>query len=164
MNFRLLDVGGHRSERKKWIHCFDDVKAVVFVAALSDFDLTLMEDQVTNRMIESLRLFESICNNRWFTEASMIIFLNKWDVFETKISDPNGVPLTDVFPHYRGCLNSVPEASDFIRLEFEGMNANLEKDLYTHFTCATDTENVRSVFYVVTDMLVKEMLTFCGMY
>ena len=94
----------------------------------------------------------------------MIIFLNKWDVFEYKISDRNGVPLTDIFPHYKGCLNSVADASNFIRLEFEGLNESSEKDVYTHFTCATDTENVRSVFYVVTDMLVKEMLTFCGMY
>ena len=134
------------------------------MAALSDFDLTLTEDGVTNRMVESLRLFQSICNNRWFKEASMIVFLNKVDVFEAKITDPDGVPLSECFPHYRGCLNSVPETSDFIRLEFEILNANSEKDVYTHFTCATDTENVRSVFYIVTDMLVKEMLAFCGMY
>ena len=164
MNFRLLDVGGHRSDRKKWIHCFDDVKAVVFVAALSDFNLTLSEDGITNRMVESLRLFKSICNNRWFTEASMIIFLNKLDVFEAKITDPNSAVFSAYFPEYTGNFNSVEDTSAFIRLEFEKLNQNPEKDVYTHFTCATDTDNVRSVFNVVTDMLVKEMLTFCGMY
>ena len=55
LNFRMLDVGGQRSERKKWIHCFDEAKAVIFVAALSDYDLSLSEDPSFNRMKESLR-------------------------------------------------------------------------------------------------------------
>ena len=164
MDFRLFDVGGQRSERKKWIHCFDEVKGVIFVAALSDFDLMLCEDRNTNRMSESMRLFASICNNRWFQEASMILFLNKTDVFEEKILDPDGAPLTACFPHYAGDLKSIPETSDFIRHEFENLNSNPEKDVYTHFTCATNTDNVRFVFFAVSDMLVKEMLTFCGLY
>ena len=44
---RLVDVGGQRSERRKWIQCFDDVKAVLFVAALSGYDMTLFEDGTT---------------------------------------------------------------------------------------------------------------------
>jgi GTPase SAR1 family protein len=43
-HFKLFDVGGQRNERKKWIHCFSDVTAVLFVAALSAYDLTLFED------------------------------------------------------------------------------------------------------------------------
>lgn len=42
--FRMFDVGGQRSERRKWIHCFGDVKAVLFVAALSCYDMYLFED------------------------------------------------------------------------------------------------------------------------
>jgi len=44
---RLVDVGGQRSERRKWIQCFDDVRAVLFVAALSGYDMTLFEDGTT---------------------------------------------------------------------------------------------------------------------
>ena len=40
----LLDVGGQRSERKKWIHCFEDVTAIFFCVALSAYDLVLRED------------------------------------------------------------------------------------------------------------------------
>ena len=47
INYRLVDVGGQRSERRKWIQCFDDVKAVLFVAALSGYDMTLFEDGTT---------------------------------------------------------------------------------------------------------------------
>lgn len=40
----MFDVGGQRSERRKWIQCFDDVKALLYVVALSGYDMTLQED------------------------------------------------------------------------------------------------------------------------
>lgn len=43
--FRMFDVGGQRSERKKWIHCFEGVTAIIFIVAMSEYDLTLAEDQ-----------------------------------------------------------------------------------------------------------------------
>ena len=42
---RMFDVGGQRSERKKWIHCFEGVTAIVFCVALSAYDLMLAEDE-----------------------------------------------------------------------------------------------------------------------
>ena len=56
--FVVIDVGGQRNERKKWIHCFEDVTAIVFIAALSAYDSVLFEDSSTNRMYEALDLFE----------------------------------------------------------------------------------------------------------
>lgn len=50
----MFDVGGQRNERKKWIHCFDGVNAVIFVAALSEFDQMLFEDEGMNRMVRLL--------------------------------------------------------------------------------------------------------------
>jgi hypothetical protein len=43
--FLLIDVGGQRSERKKWIHCFEGVQAIFFLAAISEYDQKLMEDE-----------------------------------------------------------------------------------------------------------------------
>ena len=45
--------------------------------AMSEYDLTLEEDPNVNRMHESMKLFSSICNNKWFESASIILFLNK---------------------------------------------------------------------------------------
>ena len=66
LKFRMFDVGGQRSERRKWIHCFDSVTVVIFCASLSEYDQMLREDASTNRMQESLLLFDEIVNSPWF--------------------------------------------------------------------------------------------------
>lgn len=43
--YKMFDVGGQRSERKKWIHCFENVTAVLFVVAISGYDQCLVEDR-----------------------------------------------------------------------------------------------------------------------
>jgi hypothetical protein len=76
-HFKLLDVGGQRNERKKWIHCFENVTSIIFVAALNEFDQLLFEDNVTNRLHEALNLFSEIINSRWFAfVASLFLFLS----------------------------------------------------------------------------------------
>ena len=61
--FEMYDVGGQRNERKKWIHCFDNVTAVIFVGAISEYNQKLFEDTSTNRMVEALDLYEEVNNN-----------------------------------------------------------------------------------------------------
>jgi len=77
LTYKLFDVGGQRSERKKWIHCFENVTALVFLVSLSEYDQMLYEDESVNRMQEALTLFDSICNSRWFVKTSIILFLNR---------------------------------------------------------------------------------------
>uniref|UniRef100_A0A8D0G7V1 G protein subunit alpha i3 n=1 Tax=Sphenodon punctatus TaxID=8508 RepID=A0A8D0G7V1_SPHPU len=150
-----------RSERKKWIHCFEGVTAIIFCVALSDYDLVLAEDEEMNRMHESMKLFDSICNNKWFTDTSIILFLNKKDLFEEKIRRS---PLTICYPEYTGS-NTYEEAAAYIQCQFEDLNRRKDtKEIYTHFTCATDTKNVQFVFDAVTDVIIKNNLKECGLY
>lgn len=151
LQFRVVDVGGQRSERKKWIHCFEDVTTILFFVALSAYDLGLREDQAVNRMKEALKLFGSILNNKWFLDTSIILFLNKKDLFEQKLRER---PLTDVYPEYTG--PSTYQASvNFIRDMFVELNKNPErKTVYTHATCATDTGNIEFVFNSVTNVII----------
>ncbi|KAI0984103.1 hypothetical protein GJ496_009353 [Pomphorhynchus laevis] len=159
LNFRLFDVGGQRSERKKWIHCFEGVTAVIFCSALSEYDQMLYEDETTNRMHESLRLFDSICNNKWFAQTNMILFLNKKDLFADKITH---VPLQICFPEYTG-KNNYQNAADFIQTQF--LNTSItEREIYCHHTCATDTRNVQFVFDAVTDVIITINMRDCGLY
>lgn len=53
---RMFDVGGQRSERKKWIHCFEGVTAIIFCVAMSAYDLVLAEDEEMVRARLSLAL------------------------------------------------------------------------------------------------------------
>jgi len=85
IEFTLVDVGGQRSERRKWLHCFDDVTSVIFLAALDEYDMKLEEDNSTNRLEESLRLFSEVTASNFFQPTSWILFLNKYDLFEHKI-------------------------------------------------------------------------------
>jgi len=91
----LVLVGSQRNERKKWIHAFDDVTAIVFVVALSEYNQLLYEDGRTNRMHESLLLFPEIVNSRRFENVPIILLFNKIDVFMEKIQK---FDLTCAFP------------------------------------------------------------------
>jgi GTPase SAR1 family protein len=157
--FKMIDVGGQRNERKKWIHCFEGVTAVIFVAAISEYDQVCYEDETTNRIIEALNLFEDICNSRWFEKTSMILFLNKRDLFAEKITR---VPLTACFPDYPGEM-TYEAASEFLKTVFEAKNHNAEKALYTHVTCATDKDNVSAVFNAVKDTIIRQSLAHAGL-
>ncbi|CAB4069652.1 GNAI [Lepeophtheirus salmonis] len=161
LHFKMFDVGGQRSERKKWIHCFEGVTAIIFCVALSGYDLVLAEDDEMNRMMESMKLFDSICNNKWFVDTSIILFLNKKDLFEEKIRNS---PLKYCFPEYDG-PNEYGECAAYIKSKFENLNKLQDKkDVYTHLTCATDTQNIQFVFDAVTDVIIKNNLQACGLF
>lgn len=75
--FKLIDVGGQRNHRAKWIHAFQGITAVIFCVALSEYDQRLREDEEKNRMHESLELFDQLINSEWFYASPIIIFFNK---------------------------------------------------------------------------------------
>jgi len=156
LNFRMYDVGGQRNERRKWIHCFENVNALVFVASLSEYDQTLFEDGETNRMEESLRVFESVCNSTWFEKTSIVLFLNKVDLFKEKLAKKD---LRCCFPDYSGG-NNFENAANFITQKYINVNKNKEKMIYTKLTTATDTNNIRVIFESVRDIIIKENLKY----
>jgi len=152
VDFRIVDVGGRRSERKKWIHSFKDVSAVIFCVAMSEYDLKLAEDEKINRMHESLKLFKEVCNSPWFELSAMILFLNKRDLFEEKISR---VPLSVCFLEY-------PEGKDyaaalaFLTQKFLAQNET-QKPIYLHVISATDTPDVNVVFNSIMDTVLQAL-------
>jgi len=158
--FRLFDVGGQRNERKKWIHCFEGVTAVLFVGVLSEYDLTLYEDESMNRMEETLTIFDEICNSAYFTKTSIILFLNKRDIFQEKIKT---VPLNSCpcFKSYTG-PNTYDAGCQLIENSFHARNKNPNKLIYAHVTCATDTNNMKMVLTAVNDIIIRGRLGAAG--
>jgi len=156
--FKLVDVGGQRNERKKWIHCFENVTCVLYVVDISGYDGMLFEDETVNRVEESLNLFENLCNSKWFRDTSFILFLNKSDLFQEKVKK---VPLTVCFPDYTGG-NSYEAGISFFEQEFLKRN-HYKKPIYSHVTCATDSRIVGVIFNGVKDIVVREALVKAGL-
>lgn len=156
--FKVLDAGGQRSERKKWIHCFQDITAILFVIALSEYDQMLFEDERVNRMHEAVVLFESLCNSRWFANTPFILFLNKIDLLERKLHTS---PLVKYFPDYNGKPDDVDDAIKFFETNFLKLNRT-KKPMYVHRTCATDTNTMKFVLSAVTDMIIQQNLQRSG--
>ncbi|XP_028173405.1 guanine nucleotide-binding protein G(f) subunit alpha [Ostrinia furnacalis] len=183
-DFWMFDVGGQRGERKKWIQVFEGINAIWFVVACSDFDQTLREDQTQNRLKEALDLFEDVWQSRFLITAGLIVFLNKQDVLENKIAQGRNVG--DYFPDYH---NYKPDADAFTRTKlfirsmfaekttqkrerknvtaserFRVVEASRPRECYFHFTTATDTDNVRTVFRDVHQIILTHILTNIGVY
>lgn len=50
-HLHMIDVGGQRCERRKWIHCFEGVTAILFLVSLSGYDQSLVEANDTVSVI-----------------------------------------------------------------------------------------------------------------
>ncbi|KAL3051721.1 hypothetical protein OYC64_001870 [Pagothenia borchgrevinki] len=154
--FKMVDVGGQRSERRRWFECFDSVTSILFLVSSSEYDQVLMEDRQTNRLRESLDIFETIVNNRVFISVSIILFLNKTDLLEEKVKS---VALKDYFPEYTGQEHNLPDVQAFMVECFRAKRRDATvKPLYHHFTTAINTENIRLVFRDVKDTILHDNL------
>jgi len=155
--FQIVDVGGQRSERRKWYHCFDDVTALIYVTAINEYDMTLYEDSEVNRMDESINLFADVVNNKYFDKSSVILFLNKLDLFEAKLKT---VDLSVHFPDYADG-DDVEKAIKFISTQFTQQCLS-EKNIYVHKTTATNTKDIEFVFNAVRHHIITHGLAMQG--
>ena len=221
--FLFVDVGGQRSERRKWINCFENVTSLLFVASLSDYDLTLSKDELrasnthdlsehVNRMRDALDLFRTLIN--WkkknflnvkketpcttsnstkstrnssnsdvqqqlvketllFENVSIILFLNKEDLFEEKFKLR---PLTLCFDDFKEETNTTSaQAKEFIARKFiecdkssfssqtsgessDDGSLKSSRDIYWHYTFALDRKNIETVVASVKDKILQYML------
>ncbi|XP_072457799.1 guanine nucleotide-binding protein subunit alpha-15 [Notamacropus eugenii] len=166
-NLRIVDVGGQKSERKKWIHCFENVIALIYLASLSEYDQCLEENNQENRMKESLALFGTILELPWFKNTSVILFLNKTDILEEKIPTSH---LATYFPNFPGPKQDAEAAKEFILEMYtriytgsgdtkgSARKNSRSRRLFSHYTCATDTHNIRKVFKDVRDSVLARYL------
>jgi len=155
--FRFFDVGGQRSQRQKWHMCFNDVTSIMFLASSSEFDQVLMEDRRTNRLRESLDIFDVIVNSMYFVDISIILFLNKTDLLEEKVLRSK-VKIGDYFEEFEGDSLNLNDVKRFLVHKFEALKRNNSKPFFHHFTTAIDTNNIRRVFDDVKDSILHDNL------
>jgi len=156
LTYNMFDVGGQQSERKKWIHCFENVNMLLFLVSLPEYDMTLYEDENVNRVQEALILFDSICNSRWFLGTTIVLFLNKIDLFAEKL---HRSPLSDYFPDYNGG-EDYAAASNYLHNRFVTRNKRI-KPLFAYYTCATDTQKMKLVLNNIHDIILRLNVNEC---
>ncbi|KAG9032306.1 hypothetical protein FRB95_001627 [Tulasnella sp. JGI-2019a] len=148
----MLDVGGQKSERRKWIHCFSDVATILFLVSLSGYDQCLIEDKDANQMQDAMAIWDSICHSQWFTSTSIMLFLNKTDLFDQKIKRSH---IKTFFPDFEGAPGDAKAGKEYFKKRFLKLSSKSsrvkEREIYTHFTNATDTELLRVVMAAVEE-------------
>jgi GTPase SAR1 family protein len=85
LTYNVIDVGGQRSERRKWIKCFEDVDAILFVSSLTSFCSVLYEDESENRLEESTKVFMDVAAMPCFKNTPIFLWLTKVDLFQQLI-------------------------------------------------------------------------------
>ena len=158
-DFEVCDVGGQRAERRKWINCFTDVNAVIFVAALSEYDQKLAEAKLQNRMVEALNLFGSIVKNAYFEKTPIMLFLNKKDIFEEKIQYSD-IGKVSHFNDYGGPPNDFDYGVLYFIQKFEEQLEGEFSDNFIHVTNATDTTNMEFVLNASRLIVMKDVRIF----
>ena len=149
--FKFVDVGGQRSQRQKWFQCFDEVTSILFLVASSAFDQCLLEDRMTNRIVESVNIFDTIVNNRCFRSVSVILFFNKTDLLVEKVRHKS---IRDHFTDFQGDPHKLSDVQEFLVILFNSVRQDKSQELYRHFTTATDTKNIKVVFNIVKDTIL----------
>lgn len=125
--FKMVDVGGQRSQRQKWFQCFDGITSILFMVSSSEYDQVLMEDRRTNRLVESMNIFETIVNNKLFFNVSIILFLNKMDLLVEKVKS---VSIKKHFPDFKGDPQRLEDAQRFLVQSFDRRRRNRSKPLF----------------------------------
>lgn len=157
-HLNMVDVGGQKSERRKWIHCFQDVTTILFLVSLNGYDQCLVEDKDANQMIDAMQIFDSICHSSWFKQTSIILFLNKDDLFRDKIKHSD---IRATFPDYEGPSGDYEQSRDYFKKRFLKLSQKAqagrpkEREVYVHVTNATDTELLRVVMSAVEDIALR---------
>ncbi|KAJ6537928.1 G protein alpha-subunit [Mycena capillaripes] len=151
LTYKFLDPSGLRSDRRRWLLCFENVKVILFCASLSDYDQMLYEDESVNRLKECLMDFDSICNSRWFAKTNIILSLNI-DDFSEKLERS---PLAHHFPDYTGGAN-YDAACDYLLHRFVSLNQSAaSKQIFAHYVSTMDTQLLNFLNSAIQDILLQ---------
>ncbi|EDR07084.1 guanine nucleotide-binding protein alpha-4 subunit [Laccaria bicolor S238N-H82] len=174
-DWRVFDIGGHRSQRAAWVPYFDDTDAIIFLAPISCFDQVLAEDHKVNRLVPHLyvlylcsgpltrsllRKTQSNVSHPLLKNTNLVLFLNKIDILQSKLA--SGIKIADYVVSYGDRPNDYEHASTYLRRKFSGIlkeKSPLPRVFYCHFTTVTDTKSTKYILSNLKDMLMRDNLT-----
>lgn len=109
---RFFDVGGTRSERRKWPREFSDVNSVIFTLDVSCYNQVLAEDAGINRMAEQFAVWGSLVQSQCFATTNFIVLFTKTD--KVTLSKLQASPFKPSFPDYAGNADSLEDILQYL--------------------------------------------------
>ncbi|MCJ1434227.1 guanine nucleotide-binding protein subunit alpha [Xylographa pallens] len=126
----VFDFGGLRTERKKWIHCFEKVGVILFTVDIASYDQFLFEDETVNRMQEALNLFESLVISRWFVNTTFALIFTKYDKL---VANVKASPLRNYFLDFEGG-DDLEKATAYMTNRFLSLNQQDDRTIEVLYT------------------------------
>uniref|UniRef100_A0A6B2L9I6 Uncharacterized protein n=1 Tax=Arcella intermedia TaxID=1963864 RepID=A0A6B2L9I6_9EUKA len=172
----LIDLGGQFSEREKWVNILgatenlDNVKSkppFAFIAfiALDDYDVKSVEDPAKTKFVLSLEVIAQFARNPEAANLCPLLFLNKNDIFKTKIASEKGFASFKAnFPDFQGeqTYDDTFLHIKTITAEYFQREANLA-EVPIFGTCALDAELMSKVFEEAQGYMFKRLLSYYGL-
>jgi len=154
----IYDVGGCQSQRAAWAQFFDDVNFIIFLAPMSGFNQVLAEDESINRLTDSLRLWQAICTNKLLASVEFVLFLNKLDLLEAKLS--SGIGFSSFVTSYSGENAQKPVAKYLLDVfvSLHQQHSPKRRKLHPHLTCAVDTKATSSIILRIRERVLAKLL------
>ncbi|KAI0360447.1 G-alpha-domain-containing protein [Trametes cingulata] len=161
--WRIIDVGGSRSQVRTtsspstWVPFFDD--AIIFLAPISAFDQTLVEDRSINRLEDSVLLWKEVCSNKLLAKVDLVLFLNKCDILASKLK--SGVRLAKYVRSFGDRPNEPETAEKYFKSKFSAIHREhspIPRKFYGFCTSVTDTTTTGGIIATVKDMVIREHL------
>lgn len=148
---QIIDVGGQRAERRKWKNVFDEVRLIIFVVSIPEFDQMCFEDPDTNRLEESLEMFTKTTNAVIFKDIPILLVFNKMDLLREKLKETYHNDFD--FRNYQGEKRN--EESILKHLKTLYFDADLtSKPMDAKFVTAIDPRfDLDTVFETVSELL-----------
>ncbi|XP_053377260.1 guanine nucleotide-binding protein G(i) subunit alpha-like [Mercenaria mercenaria] len=146
-DFRLLEFAGEKSLSKtKWMHCLEDVNVIIFVANISHYDVTTAGNPEKNAMLESMDLFEEVCQINWFRETPVLLIFRDPKLFEEKLLKTS---LSSCFSDYNG-LDTFAEAAAFVLSRYEVLDLRNDTRLIQNiFLHDNDEDDLLSIIHII---------------
>jgi len=153
--FEITDVGGQKYARKQWASAVPDPGAVIYFAALSDYDVPVF-NQPKLKLEESLEIFAEVVMIPEFAEVNFILMLNKFDVFEKKLKEK---PIQKIREYRKVEGTDAAEIAKRIVHRFQRRMPDARRNtVLSNVICAIDTQQMKKVFLALKDLITSRAL------
>ena len=156
--FRVVDLGGQRSERREWQAALDKASNALFVTSLCEWDQKLREDFNQSRMRETMHIFDALVNDPASAGKGITVLLNKLDLFREKLRVPEKAA---AFAAFYKDLKGAPTAEsgvEHIREQFVTMARATGRRTAVHAITAVETDNIKVTWRDIRNQVIAEVV------